>query len=226
VRFHSLGGLLNRIKPNSKWYLVDLTYEYKNHWNLTKNWPYFVKKYNDLLKDYYSSPLDIEKAVDLIVEKIINGKSIWVIGNGGSASTAEHLEIDMMYIKHDTVEKKVKVTALTSNSAVITAIANDKGYEHVFSAQLERKAQSGDLCIIISASGNSENLVEASKYCKNNGIQTLAILGFDGGELLKASDLILHFKTDYGQYGEVEDVHLSICHQISYSVLEELKNKK
>ena len=59
---------------------------------------------------------------------IIDGKSIWVIGNGGSASTAEHLEIDMMYIKHDTVEK-VKVTALTSNSAVITAIANDKGYD-------------------------------------------------------------------------------------------------
>ena len=184
-----------------------------------------MKKYNDLLKYYYSNPLDIEKAVDLIVGIIVNGKSIWVIGNGGSASTAEHLEIDMMYIKHDAVEK-VKVTALTSNSAVITAIANDKGYEHVFSTQLERKAQSGDLCIIISASGNSENLVEASKYCKNNGIQTLAILGFDGGELLKASDLILHFKTDYGQYGAVEDVHLSICHQISYSVLEELKNKK
>jgi len=215
---------LNRIKPNSKWYLVDLTYEYKNHWNLTKNWPYFVKKYNDLLKDYYSNPLNIEKAVDLIVEKIINGKSIWVIGNGGSASTAEHFEIDMMCIKQDLQEKKVKVTALTSNSAVITAIANDKGYEHVFSTQLERKAQNGDLCIIISASGNSKNLIEASKYCKTTGIQTLAILGFDGGELLKTSGLTLHFVTEYGQYGVVEDVHLSICHQISQSVLLKIKN--
>ena len=185
-----------------------------------------MKKYNDTLKDYYSDPLNIEKAVELIIEKIISEKSIWVIGNGGSASTSEHFEIDMMYIKQDKLEKKVKVTALTSNSAVITAIANDKGYEHIFSTQLERKAKKGDLCIIISASGSSKNLVEAGKYCKTNGIQTLAILGFDGGELLKTSDLNLHFKTPHGQYGVVEDVHLSLCHQISQLVLTELKNRK
>ena len=65
-----------------------------------------MKKYNDTLKNYYSNPLNIEKAVDLIIGKIINEKSIWVIGNGGSASTAEHFEIDMMYIKQDTLEKK------------------------------------------------------------------------------------------------------------------------
>ena len=105
-----------------------------------------MKKYNDTLKDYYSNPLNLEKAVELIIGKIINEKSIWVIGNGGSASTAEHFEIDMMYIKQDTLEKKVKVTALTSNSAVITAIANDKGYEHIFSTQLERKAKKGIVC--------------------------------------------------------------------------------
>jgi D-sedoheptulose 7-phosphate isomerase len=183
-----------------------------------------VIEYNDSLKNYYSNPLNIEKSVELIIDKIISGKSIWVIGNGGSASTAEHFEIDMMYIKQDLQEKKVKVTALTSNSSVVTAIANDKGYEHIFSTQLERKAQNGDLCIIISASGNSKNLVEASKYCKTTGIQTLAILGFDGGELLKTCDITLHFKTEYGQYGVVEDVHLSICHQISQSVLAKIKN--
>jgi D-sedoheptulose 7-phosphate isomerase len=185
-----------------------------------------MKKYNETLREYYSNPLNIEKAVELIIGKIISEKSILVIGNGGSASTAEHFEIDMMYIKQDALEKKVKVTALTSNSAVITAIANDKGYEHIFSTQLERKAKKGDLCIIISASGSSKNLVEASKYCKTNGIQTLAILGFDGGELLKTSDLNLHFKTPHGQYGVVEDVHLSLCHQISQLVLTELKNRK
>jgi len=181
-----------------------------------------MKNYNDTLSNYYSNPLNIEKAVELIIKTIISEKSIWVIGNGGSASTAEHFEIDMMYIKQDSVEKKVKVTALTANSAVITAIANDKGYEHVFSTQLERKGQNGDLCIIISASGNSKNLIEASKMCKSIGIQTLSILGFDGGELLKTSNITLHFKTDYGQYGVVEDVHLSICHQISQSVLAEI----
>ena len=185
-----------------------------------------MKKYNELLKDYYSNPLDIEKAVELIIEKIVNGKSIWVIGNGGSASTAEHFEIDLMYIKVDSIKKIIKVTALTSNSAAITAIANDKGYEHIFSTQLERKAQKGDLCIMISASGSSENLVEANRVCKAIGIQTLAILGFDGGKLLNTSDISLHFKSEHGQYGVVEDVHLSICHQISQAVLVEIKNRK
>ena len=65
-----------------------------------------MKKYNETLRDYYSNPLNIEKAVELIIGKIISEKSIWVIGNGGSASTAEHFEIDMMHIKQDSVEKK------------------------------------------------------------------------------------------------------------------------
>jgi len=181
-----------------------------------------MKKYNDLIRNYYSNPLNIEKAVELIIKKINDGKSIWVIGNGGSASTAEHFEIDMMYIKRDEIEKKIKVTSLTSNSAVITAIANDKGYEYIFSTQLERKAQHGDLCVIISASGNSKNLIEASNTCKSIGVQVLAILGFDGGALLGLADLALHFKTEQGQYGVVEDVHLSICHQIALASLESL----
>ena len=185
-----------------------------------------MTKYNDLLKNYYTTPISIDKAVELIVKKIFEEKSIWVIGNGGSASTAEHFEIDMMYIKQDTLKNKVKVTSLTSNSAVITAIANDKGYDHIFSTQLERKAEKGDLCIMISASGNSKNLVKANQTCNSIGVQTLAILGFNGGELLSKADLVLHFKTEFGQYGVVEDVHLSICHQISQSVLEELKKKK
>ena len=181
-----------------------------------------MKKYNDLIRSYYSNPLNIEKEVELITQKIIDGKSIWIIGNGGSASTAEHFEIDMMHIKQNKIEQKVKVSSLTSNSAVITAIANDKGYEYIFSTQLERKAQHGDLCVMISASGNSKNLIEASMSCKSIGVQTLSILGFDGGALLGLADLVLHFKTELGQYGVVEDVHLSICHQIALASLESL----
>ena len=80
-----------------------------------------MEKYNDTLKNYYSNPLNIEKAVDLIIGKIINEKSIWVIGNGGSASTAEHFEIDMMYIKQQTIEKKkvIQVTPSLMQASVI-----------------------------------------------------------------------------------------------------------
>jgi D-sedoheptulose 7-phosphate isomerase len=183
-----------------------------------------LKNYIDSLVKYYSNPVKLENAVDLIFNTIERNKNIWLIGNGGSASTAEHFEIDLMYIKTKMNLGLIKSTALTTNSSVITAIANDLGFRYIFSAQLERKAAEGDLCIMISASGNSENLIEAIKVCRLKQVKTLALLGFNGGELLTLVDLFLHVKTEIGAYGVVEDIHLSICHQISVLLLEKLKS--
>ncbi len=178
--------------------------------------------YTDSLAKYYSNPIDLNDSVDLIFETIKNNKNIWLIGNGGSAATAEHFEIDLMYIKFSLSSGHIRTTALTSNSAVITAIANDLGFEYIFSSQLERKATKGDLCVIFSASGNSSNLIEAVKVCKSKQVKTLGLLGFDGGALLKLVDLSLHVRTESGSYGIVEDIHLSMCHQISKILLEKL----
>jgi len=183
-----------------------------------------LKSHSDSLINYYSNPIKLESAVDLILDTVKKNKSIWLIGNGGSASTAEHFEIDLMYIKTKIDLGLIRSTALTSNSSVTTAIANDLGYRYIFSAQLERKAAEGDLCILISASGNSENLIEAVKVCRLKKVKTLALLGFNGGELLTLVDLSLHIKTEIGTYGVVEDIHLSICHQISGLLLEKLKS--
>jgi len=181
-----------------------------------------LNSYNELIMKYFSNPLNLEKPVSTIVHKIMESKSIFIIGNGGSASTAEHFATDLLFVKSIQIQAKIKVSALSSNSSSITAIANDIGFNKVFSHQLNRFAEEGDLCIFISASGNSDNLLEAMKVCKLLNIETLAILGFDGGKLKVFADHVLHFETEIGRYAEVEDVHLSICHQISTLVREQL----
>ena len=95
---------------------------------------------------------DVTFFANEIVAKINSGSSIWIMGNGGSASTAEHFETDLSYIKKESGFAKIKAFAITSNSSLITAIANDIGFDKVFSHQLNRKAAKGDICFIISAS--------------------------------------------------------------------------
>ena len=167
--------------------------------------------------------LNVEKATETIVECISNKNSIWIFGNGGSASTAEHFEADLSFVRHDSKNLKIKASTLTGNSALITAIANDIGFENVFSHQLQRKATKDDLCIVISASGNSLNLINGVKVAKQMGLKSIGLLGFDGGELSSQVDFSIITKTEIGKYGPVEDVHLAICHAISANLLAKIK---
>lgn len=169
---------------------------------------------------------DVTFFANEIVAKINSGSSIWIMGNGGSASTAEHFETDLSYIKKESGFAKIKAFAITSNSSLITAIANDIGFDKVFSHQLNRKASKGDICFIISASGNSENLICAINTAKALGLETLAILGFDGGKIMDLADHAILIRSEIGQYGPVEDLHLAICHALAAKILKllELKN--
>jgi D-sedoheptulose 7-phosphate isomerase len=170
--------------------------------------------------------IDLEPITSKILDHINQDASIWIVGNGGSASTAEHFETDLHFIRSKSITKFPKVASLTSNSSLISAIANDVGYENIFSIQLLRKAQKGDLCILISASGNSENLISAVRAAKDLGVFTIGILGFDGGKLSNLVDLSFLVKTSKGMYGPVEDIHLSICHEISARIYKNLTVKK
>ena len=104
--------------------------------------------------------------------------------------------------------------SLTDNSSVITAIGNDYGYEQVFVKQLEACLGSGDLLVAISASGNSPNILKAVEYTKENSGITIGLTGFDGGELKKIVDHVLHVPTVKGDYGPVEDVHMMLDHVV------------
>jgi D-sedoheptulose 7-phosphate isomerase len=166
--------------------------------------------------------LNVKRATQIILDCISNKNSIWILGNGGSASTAEHFETDLSFVRYDKKPLKINASALTSNSSLITAISNDIGFEKIFSHQLQRKASKGDLCIVISASGNSLNLINGVKVAKLMGLTSIGLLGVDGGELAGQVDFSIIVKTEIGKYGPVEDAHLAICHAISQELLNHL----
>ena len=155
----------------------------------------------------------IEKFIGLLLSARKEGKNVYFIGNGGSAATASHFANDLAI---GTRSKKLpfKVMSLTDNSSVITAIGNDYGYEQVFVKQLEACLGSGDLLVAISASGNSPNILKAVEYTKENNGITIGLTGFDGGELKKIVDHVIHVPTVNGDYGPVEDVHMILDHVV------------
>jgi len=171
------------------------------------------------------SEFKLDSIVNKVMDCIEGGNSIWIMGNGGSASTAEHFETDLAFVRLGNSVPSLKVSALTANSALITAIANDIGFEYIFSQQLLRKASPGDLCIVISASGNSANLLQAINTARDLNLVTLGILGFDGGKLADMVDFSVIVETEIGKYGPVEDIHLSICHELSSIIGSRLLDK-
>ena len=180
----------------------------------------FMSRYFKYLKDVLSN-IDVKQVDKLVLslEKARkNGNTIFIIGNGGSATTASSMANDLGFdiIKKTKTKKPFKFLSLTDNNSVITAIANDVGYEEVFVNQLKIHYRKGDQLIIISASGNSPNLVSAAKWFKSQKGKVISFLGFDGGKLKKISDIILHAKTEKGDYGPVEDAHLIINHVLAH----------
>jgi D-sedoheptulose 7-phosphate isomerase len=161
---------------------------------------------------------EIDKIIDSLLECINSEGTIWIIGNGGSASTADHFEVDLSYVRltHDPVTLKAR--SLCANSALLTAIGNDIGFAKIYSHQLLRNAGPGDVCFAVSASGNSPNLIEAFKVCTEKSVKKIALLGFDGGELLHLADESVLVQSEGGLFGPVEDIHLSICHFIASAI--------
>ena len=151
-------------------------------------------------------------------ESRINNNTIFVIGNGGSSSTASHVGNDfgLAVIKETKKSnfKSYRVLALTDNASVISAIGNDSGYENIFLDQLKVHYRDGDKLIVISASGNSPNLINASEWFKEQGGKVIGWLGFDGGKLKNIVDLPIVINTPHGEYAPVEDLHLIINHII------------
>lgn len=157
--------------------------------------------YSDIIKsiDY--------RAINGVVNTILKCERVFVAGNGGSASNSEHFVQGL-------ISAGVDATSLVSNPAVITCIANDFGYDNIFKHQLENIKKCNGVLIVISASGNSTNLIEAVSYFNTVG-STVGILGFDGGVLNNICSQVILVRTKVGEYALVEDVHSVICHYIS-----------
>ena len=154
-----------------------------------------------------------------------SGNTIFVAGNGGSAATATTMANDIGFdiIKKTGTEKPFRVFALTDNSSVITAISNDVGYENIFINQLKIHYRKGDKLVVISASGNSKNVVLAASWVKSMGGKVIGLLGFDGGALREICDISILIPSAPGDYGPVEDMHLMVNHLLAHWFQNKLK---
>ena len=141
------------------------------------------------------------------------GSTILVAGNGGSAATASHMVTDLMFGR-GLPEPGLRVVGLIDNQSVVTATGNDVSFDEVFARQVRRLGRPGDLLVLISASGNSTNVIRAAEEARLLGVTVVALTGFDGGQLLDLSDIAIHVPTESGAYGPVEDAHLVVCHML------------
>jgi D-sedoheptulose 7-phosphate isomerase len=137
-------------------------------------------------------------------------KCIYICGNGGSAGNAIHLANDLIYGAGMTNGRGLRAEALSANAAVLTCLANDTGYENIYSEQLRVKGAEGDILIALSGSGNSPNIVRAIETAKDIGIKTFAILGYSGGKCKEIADHPIHFEVDDMQIAE--DLQLIVGH--------------
>ena len=163
----------------------------------------------------------ILEVIDCMTRATINQGRLWIIGNGGSSATASHFAADLMRQSNQEVYK-VRASCLSESTARVTAIGNDYEFEEIFARQIWSLANEGDVLCLLSASGNSQNLVRGVRTAKSMGIETIALVGFEGGALKKESDLYLHFRTQVGSYEIAEDAQSIACHFIAMNVRNQL----
>jgi D-sedoheptulose 7-phosphate isomerase len=153
---------------------------------------------------------DVELFAKALLNAWKNKKQVFIFGNGGSAGNAIHLANDFLYGVGKGVLPGLKIHALPSNSAVLTCLANDEGYESIFTEQLKALSNPGDLAISFSGSGNSENIIQALQWSNDNNIETYAILGFDGGKAKKIAKHVIH--TEINDMQISEDFQMIVGH--------------
>lgn len=158
----------------------------------------------------------VERILQTLLEAHKLDKQVFIIGNGGSATTASHFACDLAKWSTNPKDEQIRrfrALSLTENVARMTAISNDLTYDDVFVEQLKNYLNPGDVLIVISASGNSPNVLKAIQYAKSNGVKTVGLFGFGGGKAKEISDLSLVVSSR--NYGISEDFHLIMEHIIT-----------
>ncbi|MGL6197279.1 MAG: D-sedoheptulose-7-phosphate isomerase [Thermoguttaceae bacterium] len=177
-----------------------------------------IKQYNNWLNEILPQcdQSALVAAAELVRKTYDADKQIFTAGNGGSAAVAVHFAADFGKNVAAPGEKLPRILTLCGNVSTITALGNDCGYDQVFTGQLRNLMNAGDLVILISASGNSPNVVSAAEYARQNGAKVLGLTGFDGGKLRSLSDVNLHVPSKV--YELVEDVHSFFTHSIVHAL--------
>jgi D-sedoheptulose 7-phosphate isomerase len=179
-----------------------------------------IQDYLDDLKQTLDSlPRErIQQVIDILHDARLNKQQVFILGNGGSASTASHFVCDLAKNTRAKRFPNFKVIGLTDNMAIFSALANDDGYENVFADQLASYVQAGDVVIGISTSGNSPNVLRAIQLANSIPATTIGFTGYDSGKLGSLVDVDLHVPSECIEH--VEDIHLMLEHLICKALRE------
>ena len=158
-------------------------------------------------------PGTFDRAAAILLEAYTCGARMFSCGNGGSASIANHAQCDHVKNVRMTTDLTPRVLSLSTNVELLTAIANDMGYENVFVHQLQSQSRPGDVLMAVSSSGRSANIVRALEWARDHGLRTIAITGFDGGAARTVAEVSIHVECT--NYGVVEDLHQATMHALA-----------
>lgn len=158
----------------------------------------------------------LQDAAAILTKVHRSGGMVYSCGNGGSAAIANHLVCDHCKLVQSDTSLTPRVYSLSTTVEIITAIANDLSYEEIFVYQLRSLSKPGDALITISSSGDSENIVRAACWAKDNGVAVIAMTGFSGGRSAHIADVNLHVTAD--NYGVIEDIHQSLMHILAQHI--------
>jgi D-sedoheptulose 7-phosphate isomerase len=185
---------------------------------------------NPFITDYLSALRNVLDEIDMeAVDNVVNlleeayrqGRKTFIIGNGGSASTASHMQCDLAKGTAIAGKSRFRALSLTDNIAMMTAISNDVSFEKVFTDQLRILLEERDVVIGITASGNSSNILDAIRYAKEHGATTVGFIGFGGGKLKGIVDADVTVSSR--NYGHCEDVHMILGHLISQCLRQKIE---
>ena len=161
---------------------------------------------------------DIQKWADLVFDAWAGGRFVFIIGNGGSGTTASHMAEDLGKSTlrpsdlNDESKRRLKVLSLTDNAGWLLAVGNDCGYDQIFVQQLMNYGSEGDLLLAISGSGNSPNILASVDWANRHGLTTFGLTGYGGGKLKQIQQHGLHVELD--DMGMVESIHLCVFHWV------------
>jgi phosphoheptose isomerase len=158
-------------------------------------------------------PAAFDRAAAILLAAYVRNARIFSCGNGGSASIANHMQCDHVKGVRTETDLAPRVLSLSNNVELVTAIANDLGYEDVFAYQLQSQSEPGDVLVAVSSSGRSVNIVRALTWARDHGLRTIAVTGFDGGGARAVAEVSIH--ADCTNYGVIEDLHQAVMHALA-----------
>ncbi len=171
----------------------------------------YAEEFSRAGKTIETAPFELAAAI--LLEAYARGARVFSCGNGGSAAIANHMQCDHVKNVRTATDLAPSVVSLSTNVELLTAVANDMGYENVFVYQLQSQGRPGDVLMAVSSSGRSPNIVRALTWARDYGLRTIALTGFDGGSAKTVAEAAIH--VDCTNYGIIEDMHQAIMHALA-----------